>query len=137
MRSRLLSRSHSFSLCAHPLLLTTCFQNKPCLCCLDGQECDDTSSSTHSAASPSPPLYPLAVIQINQLEERWDCRSSPRQEDPSESLSFLPSAVLMFLILRAQSRNCHRILHSLPRRFRAPTSLTVQCTGIPLEFYHT
>lgn len=137
MQSRLLSSSHSFSLCTHPLLLTTHFQNKPCLCCLDGQGCDDTSSSTDSAPSPSPPLYPLSVIQINQLEELWDYRSSPRQEYPSDSLSFLPSAVLMFLILRAQSRNCHLILHSLPWRFRAPTSLTVRCTRIPLEFYNT
>lgn len=106
----LLRSSRSFSLCTHPLLLSTSFQNKPGVCWLDSQGCDNTS--------PTPALYPLPVLQINQLEEHWEECSSPSEEYPSESLSLLPSPVLMFLILRAQSRNCRLILHSLPRRIR-------------------
>lgn len=129
--------SRSFSLCTHPLLLTPSFQNKPGLCWLDNQGCDHTSPSADSASGLTPPLHPLPVIRINQLEEHWECCSSPRQEYPSESLLLLPPPVLMFLILRAQSRNCHLILHSLPQRFKGATSLTVQCTSILGEFYNT
>ena len=119
-----LRSSHSFSLCAQPLLLTTSLQNKLGLCGPDSQAGDKPSPSTDRAPCLTPPLCPLPVIQINQLEEHWEYCSSARQEYPSESLSPLPSAVLMFLILRAQSRNCHLILHSLPWRFRGATSLT-------------
>lgn len=123
------------AVCSHPLFLTVSLQNKLGFCRLDSQEGDKTSPGTDSASSLAPPPCPLQSFKSISRKNTGSSAPLPDKSIHQNHCLFFPFLVLMFPILRVQSRNCHLILHSFPWRFRGTIYLAVQYTAIPLALH--